>query len=50
MCVSVELQDWVVFTPAAMQQEITPFVTMMKQVGAQQGFNIPHPHLYATIF
>jgi len=45
MCVSVELQDWVVFTPAAMQQEITPFVTMMKQVGAQQGFNIPHPHL-----
>lgn len=43
MCVSVELQDWVVFTPSAMMQEITPFVNMMKQVGAQQGFNIPQP-------
>ena len=29
-----------------MTQEITPFVTMMKQVGAQQGFNIPQPTMY----
>ena len=47
MCVSVELQDWVIFSPSAMMQEITPFVSLMKQVGSQQGFNIPQPHLYA---
>lgn len=43
MCVSVELHDWIVFTPTAMAQEIKQFVSTMQQVGASQGFNIPEP-------
>lgn len=43
MCVSVELREWVLFTPAMMSQEVRPFVEMIQNVGRAQGFDIPNP-------
>lgn len=43
MCISVELQDWVVFTPNNMAQEIRPFIQQIRQVGSTQNFHIPEP-------
>lgn len=43
MCVSVELRDWILFTPAQMSHEVRPFVEMIQNVGRSQGFDVPDP-------
>ncbi|XP_057371400.1 piwi-like protein Siwi [Daphnia carinata] len=45
MCVSVELRDWILFTPALMSHEVQPFVELIQNVGRKQGFDVPDPRV-----
>ena len=45
MCVTVEFNNWIVFTPSNMYGEINPFLSQIKQVASQQNFNVPMPNM-----